>query len=57
MGIHRCLGNRLAELQLRVLWEEILKRPWVIDVVGPAERKFANNLRGFAAMPVRIRKA
>jgi cytochrome P450 len=25
-GIHRCVGNRLAELQLRVLWEEILKR-------------------------------
>lgn len=55
MGIHRCLGNRLAELQLRVLWEEILKRNWIIDVVGPAERKYANNLRGFAALPVRIR--
>jgi cytochrome P450 len=57
MGIHRCLGNRLAELQLRVLWEEILKRPWTIDVVGPAKRKFANNLRGFSAMPVQIRQA
>jgi cytochrome P450 len=55
MGIHRCLGNRLAELQLRVLWEEILKRPWVIDVVGPAKRKYASNLRGFSAMPVKIR--
>ncbi len=57
MGIHRCLGNRLAELQLRVLWEEILKRDWIIDVVGTAERKYANNLRGFSAMPVRIRPA
>lgn len=57
MGIHRCLGNRLAELQLRILWEEILKRNWIIDVVGPAERKYANNLRGFAALPVRIRTA
>lgn len=57
MGIHRCLGNRLAELQLRILWEEILKRNWIIDVVGPAERKYANNLRGFSALPVRIRNA
>ena len=57
MGIHRCLGNRLAELQVKVLWEEILKRDWIIDVVGPAKRKYANNLRGFSAMPVRIRKA
>ena len=55
MGIHRCLGNRLAELQLKILWEEILKRPWIIDVVGPAKRKYACNLRGFSAMPVQIR--
>ena len=57
MGIHRCLGNRLAELQLKILWEEILKRPWIIDVVGPAKRKYACNLRGFSAMPVQIRQA
>ena len=25
-GVHRCMGNRLAELQLRILWEELLKR-------------------------------
>ncbi len=25
-GIHRCMGNRLAEMQLRILWEEILQR-------------------------------
>ena len=33
-GIHRCVGNRLAEMQLRVLWEEILKRGRIIEVVG-----------------------
>jgi cytochrome P450 len=55
MGIHRCLGNRLAELQLTVLWQEILRRKWRIDVVGPAVRKYASNLRGFSAMPVKIR--
>lgn len=57
MGIHRCLGNRLAELQVRVLWEEILKRPWIIDTVGPPVRKYANNLRGFISLPVKIRQA
>ena len=25
-GLHRCMGNRLAEMQLRILWEEILAR-------------------------------
>ena len=57
MGIHRCLGNRLAELQLTVLWQEILRRKWRIDVVGPAVRKYASNLRGFSSMPVKIRNA
>ena len=34
-GIHRCVGNRLAEMQLKILWEEILKRFPVIEVTGP----------------------
>src|SRR3954466_8292107 len=37
-GIHRCVGNRLAELQLKVLWEEILTRFPKIEVVGEASR-------------------
>jgi cytochrome P450 len=37
-GIHRCVGNRLVELQLRILWEEILKRYRVIEVMGPPLR-------------------
>jgi len=54
-GIHRCVGNRLAELQLRILWEEILKRPFKrIEVTGETKRIYANNLRGISHMPVRI---
>jgi cytochrome P450 len=34
-GVHRCMGNRLAEMQLRVLWEEIMQRFDRIEVVGP----------------------
>jgi cytochrome P450 len=53
-GIHRCVGNRLAELQLRVLWEEILERYPVIEVVGPARRVYSNFIHGIRSLPVRI---
>jgi cytochrome P450 len=53
-GIHRCVGNRLAELQLRILWEEILERYPVIEVVGEAKRTSSNFIHGFRSMPVRI---
>jgi cytochrome P450 len=53
-GIHRCVGNRLAELQLRVLWEEVLKRFPMIEVMGEAKRTYSNFIRGFRSMPVRI---
>ena len=53
-GIHRCVGNRLAELQLTVLWQEILKRFPRIEVVGEPVRTKSNFVRGFLSMPVVI---
>ena len=53
-GIHRCVGNRLAELQLRILWEEILPRYPVIEVVGEAKRTYSNFIHGFRSLPVHI---
>ena len=53
-GIHRCVGNRLAELQLKILWEEILARFPMIEVTGKAERIYSNFIHGIRAMPVRI---
>ncbi|HEX6018841.1 MAG TPA: cytochrome P450 [Burkholderiaceae bacterium] len=53
-GIHRCAGNRLAELQLRILWQEILERFPVIEVVGPPVRVRSTFVRGFSQLPVRI---
>src|SRR5579872_16315 len=53
-GIHRCLGNRLAEMQLRLMWEEILKRFPVIEVVGEPRRMNSNFVKGYEAMPVLI---
>jgi cytochrome P450 len=53
-GIHRCVGNRLAEMQLRIVWEEILKRFRFIEVVGKPERIYSNFVKGYATLPVRI---
>lgn len=53
-GIHRCMGNRLAELQLRVLWEEILKRFDRVEVVGEPVRTVSSFVHGFTAMPVQL---
>jgi cytochrome P450 len=51
-GIHRCMGNRLAELQLKILWEELLKRFARVEVVGEAERSLSNFVRGYNRLPV-----
>jgi cytochrome P450 len=53
-GIHRCLGNRIGELQLRVLWEEILARFPRIEVVGEPVRLESNFAQGYSKLPVRI---
>jgi cytochrome P450 len=53
-GIHRCVGNRLAEMQLRVVWEEILKRFPMIEVVGEPRRVPSPFVKGFEHLPVRI---
>jgi cytochrome P450 len=53
-GIHRCVGMRLAELQLKIIWEEILKRFDCIEVVGEPERVYSSFIRGYSTLPVRI---
>ena len=54
-GIHRCVGDRLAEMQLRILWEELLKRDLSIELAGPPVRLYSNFIRGIRALPVTIR--
>ena len=53
-GIHRCVGNRLAEMQLRIVWEEILKRFPFIEIVDEPRRLKSNFVKGYESMPVRI---
>ena len=53
-GIHRCVGNRLAEMQLRIIWEEILQRFPTIEVMGEPERVPSPFVKGYVNLPVRI---
>jgi cytochrome P450 len=55
-GIHRCMGNRLAELQLRVLWQEILARFERIEVMEEPERSVSVFVHGYNRMPVRLHR-
>jgi cytochrome P450 len=53
-GVHRCMGNRLAEMQLRILWEELLPRFENIEVVGEPEYVQSNFIRGISKLMVRL---
>lgn len=53
-GIHRCVGLRLAELQLKIIWEEILRRFDHIDVVGEPRRVYSSFVKGLETLPVKI---
>jgi cytochrome P450 len=53
-GIHRCVGIRLAELQLKIVWEEIMKRFDNIEVVGEPKRVYSSFVKGYETLPVRI---
>jgi cytochrome P450 len=53
-GVHRCVGNRLAELQLTIIWEEILKRFPTVEVVGEPLRTPSVFVKGYETLPVVI---
>ena len=54
-GIHRCFGNRLAELQLQILWDEMLKRFSRVEVVGEPSRNISSFVKGYTKMKVIVR--
>ena len=53
-GVHFCMGSRIAEMQVRVLWEEILKRFRKIEVVGDPQRVRSCFVKGYKTLPVRV---
>ena len=56
-GIHRCMGNRVAEMQLRILWEEILQRFHTVEVVGDPVRVKSSFVKGYSSLPVVLHSA
>jgi cytochrome P450 len=55
-GVHRCVGARLAELQIQILLEEMLKRRMTVKVAGQAEHVPQSFVHGYKVLPVRIEK-
>jgi len=53
-GIHRCMGNRVGEMQLRIVWEEILKRFHKVEAVGDPVRVYSSFVKGYSELPVRL---
>jgi cholest-4-en-3-one 26-monooxygenase len=56
-GPHHCLGNNLARLEIRIMFEELLGRSPRIELAGPARKLRSNFLNGIKAMPVRMSRA
>ena len=54
-GIHRCFGNRLAELQLNILWDEMLKRFSRVEVIEEPERNISSFVKGYTTMRVIVK--
>ena len=53
-GIHRCMGNKLAEMQIRITWEEIMKRFKNIEVVAEPTRTRSSFVKGYTDLMVRL---
>ncbi len=53
-GIHRCMGNRLAEMQLRIVWEEIMHRFHEVEVVEEPKRIYSSFIKGYSNLQVRL---
>jgi cytochrome P450 len=54
IGVHFCMGSRFAEMQLRILWEEVLRRFQTVEVVGPPLRVRSCFVKGYTQLPVRV---
>jgi cytochrome P450 len=56
-GIHECVGQVIARLEMEALFGEMIKRVERIEPIGPAQRRLNNTLHGFASLPVRLHSA
>jgi cytochrome P450 len=54
VGQHVCLGSSLARLEIRVMFEELLRRLPDVELAGPVRRLRSNFINGFKSIPVRF---
>ena len=55
-GLHRCLGNRLAELQLRLIWESALEKFESVEMLSEPSRIRSNAIHGYTDMQVQVKR-
>jgi cytochrome P450 len=53
-GIHHCMGAHLAKMEVRIAFEELLKRVRAIELTAPPERLRSNFFNGVKRLPVRV---
>lgn len=53
-GVHICLGQHLARMEMRILWEELFKRLKSVEMAGPGERTISNFVCGPKHVPIRF---
>nr|WP_269571639.1 cytochrome P450 [Psychromonas ingrahamii] len=53
-GIHPCMGNRLAEMQIRIVWEELMARFHSVQVMGEPTYILSSFVKGDAHLPVKL---
>src|SRR4029453_7104022 len=54
IGVHYCLGASLAKLEMRIMFEELLRRLPDLELAGPVARLRSNFINGIKSMPVRF---
>jgi 4-methoxybenzoate monooxygenase (O-demethylating) len=55
-GIHVCIGQMLARLEAELLFAALARRVVTFELAGKPVRRANNTLRGFAALPIRVRR-
>jgi cytochrome P450 len=53
-GRHFCIGSGLARLQLRVLFEELMRRMPDMELAGPPQRQESNWVHSLVSLPVKF---
>jgi len=54
IGEHFCLGANLARLEIRAIFDEVIRRMPDLEFAGPVRRLRSNFINGIKEMPVRF---